>query len=63
MKRTISLLFALMFVLALAPTVRADVLSPISIVGSILDLKTVLLAVVAVAVLSGIFLWVTRKKK
>ena len=63
MKRLFSLLLALTFALALAPAVRADVLSPIGIVASVLDLKTVLIAVAAVAVLSAVFLWLTRKKK
>ena len=62
MKRILSLLLALTFALALAPAVYADVLSPIGIVASVLDLKTVLIAVAVVAVLSGIFLWLTRKK-
>ena len=62
MKRIHSLLLALTFALALAPAVHADVLSPIGIVASVLDLKTVLIAVAVVAVLSGIFLWITRKK-
>lgn len=62
MKRILSLLLALTFALALAPAVHADVLSPIGIVASVLDLKTVLIAVAVVAVLSGIFLWLTRKK-
>ena len=64
MKRTISLILALVFVLALAPAVRADVIvSPIEIAISRLDLKTVLAAVGVVAVCSAIFLWFTRKKK
>ena len=62
MKRLFSLLLALTLALALAPAVHADVLSPIGIVASVLDLKTVLIAVALVAVLSGIFLWITRKK-
>ena len=62
MKRIFSLLLALTFAFALAPAVNADVLSPIGIVASVLDLKTVLIAVAVVAVLSGIFLWITRKK-
>ena len=62
MKRLFSLLLALTLALALAPAVHADVLSPIGIVASVLDLKTVLIAVAVVAVLSGIFLWITRKK-
>ena len=62
MKRILSMIFALTLVFALAPAVSADVLSPIGIVASVLDLKTVLIAVIAVAVLSGIFLWITRKK-
>ena len=62
MKRIFSLIFSLNLVLALAPAVSADVLSPIGIVASLIDLKTVLIAVIAVAVLSGIFLWITRKK-
>lgn len=62
MKRIFSMLFALTLVFALAPAVSADVLSPIGIVASIIDLKTVLIAVAVVAVLSGIFLWITRKK-
>ena len=63
MKRVISLLLALTFVLALAPAVRADVISPVGIIVSLLDLKTVLLAVCLVALVSGAFLWLTRKKK
>ena len=62
MKRTFCLLLTLTFALALAPAVYADVLSPVGIVASVLDLKTVLIAVAVVAVLSGIFLWITRKK-
>ena len=62
MKSILSLLLALTFALALAPAVSPDVLSPIGIVASVLDLKTVLIAVALVAVLSGIFLWITRKK-
>ena len=62
MKRLFSLLLALTFALTLAPAAHADVLSPIGIVASVLDLKTVLIAVAVVAVLSGIFLWLTRKK-
>ena len=60
--RFCALLLALTLAFALAPAVRADVLSPIGIVASVIDLKTVLIAVAAVAVLSGIFLWITRKK-
>lgn len=64
MKRTISLIIALVFVLALAPAVRADVIvSPVDLIADSLDLKTVLLAVCAVAAVSGGFLWLTRKKK
>ena len=64
MKRIRSLLLALVFVLALAPAVSADVIvSPIDLIADVLDLKTVLLAVCAVAALSGAFLWITRKKK
>ena len=64
MKRIRSLLLALVFVLALAPAVSADVIvSPIDLIADVLDLKTVMLAVCAVAALSGAFLWFTRKKK
>ena len=63
MKRLISLIPALALVLALAPAVSADVIfSPIDLIADVLDLKTVLLAVGAVAAVSGIFLWITRKK-
>ena len=62
MKRIVSLLLALTFAFALAPAVRADVLSPIGIVASVINLKTVLIAVALVAVVSGLFLWITRKK-
>ena len=62
MKCVFSMIFALCLVLALAPAVRADVLSPIGIVASVIDLKTVLIAVALVAVVSGLFLWFTRKK-
>ena len=62
MKRIVSLILALTFAFALAPAVRADVLSPIGIVASVIDLKTVLIAVALVAVVSGLFLWFTRKK-
>jgi hypothetical protein len=62
MKRILSMLFALTLVFALAPAVSADVLSPIGIVASIIDLKTVLIAVAVVAVVSALFLWFTRKK-
>ena len=62
MKRIFSLIFSLNLVLALAPAVSADVLSPIGIVASVIDLKTVLIAVAVVAVVSGLFLWFTRKK-
>ena len=63
MKRIRSLLLALVFAFALAPAVHADVLSPVGIVASFIDPKTVLIAVAAVAVLSAVFLWLTRKKK
>ena len=62
MKRVISLLLALTFVLALAPAVRADVISPVGIIVSLLDLKTVLAVVAVVAQVSAVFLWITRKK-
>ena len=62
MKHILSMLFALTLVFALAPAVSADVLSPIGIVASIIDLKTVLIAVAVVAVVSALFLWFTRKK-
>jgi hypothetical protein len=62
MKRILSMLFALTLVFALAPAVSADVLSPIGIVASVIDLKTVLIAVAVVAVVSALFLWFTRKK-
>ena len=62
MKRILSMLFALTLVFSLAPAVSADVLSPIGIVASLIDLKTVLIAVAVVAVVSALFLWFTRKK-
>ena len=62
MKRILSMLFALTLVFALAPAVSADVLSPIGIVASLIYLKTVLIAVALVAVVSALFLWFTRKK-
>ena len=62
MKRVISLLLALTFVLALAPVVREDVISPVGIIVSLLDLKTVLAVVAVVALVSAVFLWITRKK-
>lgn len=62
MKRILSMIFALALVFALAPAVSADVLSPIGIVASLIDLKTVLIAVAVVAVVSALFLWFTRKK-
>lgn len=63
MKRILSLFFALVLVLSLAPGVRADVIfSPVELIASTLDLKTILAAVCLVAVLTGIFLWITRKK-
>ena len=62
MKRIYAMIFALTLVCALAPAVSADVLSPIGIVASVIDLKTVLIAVALVAVVSGVFLWFTRKK-
>lgn len=62
MKRILSLLFALSLVLALAPAVSADVLSPIGIVASVISLRTVLIAVALVALISALFLWLTRKK-
>ena len=62
MKRILSMMFALILVFALAPAVSADVLSPIGIVASLIDLKTVLIAVALVAVVSALFLWFTRKK-
>lgn len=63
MKRILSLALALTLVLALAPAVRADaIVSPLDAVAGGLDLKTVLIAVAAVAVLSALFLWLTRKK-
>ncbi len=64
MKRTISLILTMVLVLALAPAVRADVImSPIELIADSLDLKTVLAAVCGIAILSGLFLWCTRKKK
>lgn len=64
MKRTLSLIFALTLVLALAPAASADVIvSPFELLADSLDLKTVLLAVCGIAVLSGLFLILTRKKK
>ena len=62
MKRIFSMLFALTLVFALAPAVSADVLSPIGIVASIIDLKTDQIAEALVAVVSALFLWITRKK-
>ena len=62
MKRIFSMLFALTLVFALGPAVSADVLSPIGIVASFIDLKTILIAVALVAVVSALFLWFTRKK-
>ena len=62
MKRIFSMILALVLLLALTPAVSADVLSPIGIVASIIDLKTVLIAVALVAVVSALFLWFTRKK-
>ena len=62
MKRIFSMLFALTLVFALAPAVSADVLSPIGIVASLIDLMTALIAVGLVAVGSALFLWFTRKK-
>ena len=62
MKRIYDMIFALTLVFALAPAVSADVLSPIGIVASVIDLKTVLIAVAVVAVVSALFLWFTRKK-
>lgn len=63
MKRILSAISALALVLALAPAVSADVISPLGLIASVLDLKTVLLAVCLVALVSGAFLWLTRKKK
>ena len=63
MKRILSAISALALVLALAPAVSADVISPLGLIASVLDLKTVLLAVCLVALVSGTFLWLTRKKK
>lgn len=63
MKRTLSLIFALSLVLALAPAASADVISPIGLIVASVDLKTVLLAVCGIAVVSGLFLILTRKKK
>ena len=63
MKRILSAISALVLVLALAPAVSADVISPLGLIASVLDLKTVLLAVCLVALVSGAFLWLTRKKK
>ena len=62
MKRILSAISALALVLALAPAVSADVISPLGLIASVLDLKTVLLAVCLVALVSGAFLWLTRKK-
>lgn len=63
MKRILSAISALALVLALAPAVSADVISPLGLIASVLDLKIVLLAVCLVALVSGAFLWLTRKKK
>lgn len=63
MKRTLSLIFALAMVLASAPAAHADVISPVGLIVANIDLKTVLLAVCGIAVLSGLFLILTRKKK
>lgn len=63
MKRIISFALALAFVLALAPAVQADVIvSPVELLIDSLDLKTILAMVGIVAVVSGLFLWFTRKK-
>ena len=64
MKRIRNLILTLVFALALAPAVSADVIvSPFELIARSLDLKTILLAVAVVAIVSAIFLWVTRKKK
>lgn len=64
MKRTFSLILALIFVLALSPAVRADVIvSPVEILLDSIDIRTVLIATALVAAGSGLFLWITRKKK
>ena len=63
MKRILSAISALALVLAQAPAVSADVISPLGLIASVLDLKTVLLAGGLVAVVSGAVLWLTRKKK
>lgn len=63
MKHTLSLVLALVLVLALAPAVQADVIvSPVEILVDSLDLKTILAMVGIVAAASGLFLWFTRKK-
>lgn len=64
MKRMISLILALVLVLTLAPAVRADVMwDPIDYAIRSIDLKTVLAVVGLVALVSAVFLWITRKKK
>lgn len=63
MQRTFSLIFVLAMVLASAPAAHADVISPVGLIVANIDLKTVLLAVCGIAVLSGLFLILTRKKK
>lgn len=64
MKRMISLALALVFALALAPAVSADVIvSPVEIILDIIDIRTVLIATGLVALGSALFLWITRKKK
>lgn len=64
MKRIFSLALALVFLLALAPAVSADVIvSPVEIILDILDIRTVLIATGLVAAGSALFLWITRRKK
>jgi ABC-type Na+ efflux pump permease subunit len=64
MKHIFSLALALVFLLALAPAVSADVIvSPVEIILDILDIRTVLIATGLVAAGSALFLWITRRKK
>lgn len=62
MKRLYSMILSLGLVLALAPAAHADVISPVGIIVSLLDLKTVLTVVAVVVLISALFLWITRKK-
>lgn len=63
MKRFFLFISTFAFLMAAAPAVSADVIAdPVAVVIQSINLKLVLTAVCVVALLSGLFLWFTRKK-